>query len=417
MHEHVDAMVADAVLHGRKQAELSLEAENIPRIHDGAAMNGPLQQIVDFGQQPCGPGNVAALERQMSDRDLAADRRQQAGGSHGHDFRLPLRRGQVAHRGKQPCQANVLQLHAAQARQSGIEVMPGAGKGLPQRQGFGPQAFASRPLDFGQAAAIKLVAIRGDARQQRRQRRARIMAFGPAAADAGGHEHRSGQHDSRFLPAKLRFAGHFLDALQQGVERHGLQYEASVIARVVNRVRVPLAEMIVRSLVGRMIEIISTRIERQLLQMIRIEVGLIEQGPIRAAQHLERRSDQVVITPAGDPRAGNEKRKGANPFVTIRFDLLGRPQHGDRSMADKVVQRVDCTFDDTGRLRPGPFLRERGLAGLGDEVRLKKRFLALMRQQIAVELSIPWQNGIEDQRNQSGRLLDRFEASDLPGDA
>ena len=88
--------------------------------------------------------------------------------------------------------------------------------------------------------------------------------LGPAAADAGRHENRAGQDDRRFLQTKRGIVRRLVDAFEQRVKRHGLQDEPRIVARVVDLVRIPLAEVIVGPLVGGMIEIVSPWIERQL---------------------------------------------------------------------------------------------------------------------------------------------------------
>ena len=88
VNQHVDAVVADAVLHARKETELPLKAEDIPGIDDGPALDGPLQQVVGLGQVLRSISHVTAGQGQVSDPDTSADLGQHAGRSTGTTCRL-----------------------------------------------------------------------------------------------------------------------------------------------------------------------------------------------------------------------------------------------------------------------------------------------------------------------------------------
>ena len=75
-----------------------------------------------------------------------------------------------------------------------------------------------------------------------------------------------------------------VDAREQRVERDLLQHEAAVVAAVVDVVQVPLAEVVVGPLAGRVIEVVRPRIERELLDQLRIEPGLVQDVGIGLAR-------------------------------------------------------------------------------------------------------------------------------------
>ena len=86
----------------------------------------------------------------------------------------------------------------------------------------------------------------------------------------------------RIVPANTAAAsnqqlvGASLPAVDPGrecVEHDLLQHEAAIAPLAVDVVRIPLAEMIVRPLVDRVIEIVLPRIDGQLVEQVRVEPG------------------------------------------------------------------------------------------------------------------------------------------------
>ena len=65
--------------------------------------------------------------------------------------------------------------------------------------------------------------------------------------------------------------------------------------------------------------------------------------------------------------------------------------------------------DDAVGLVPRPALLQHGLAHPADEERLEQRFVGLVEQQVAVELAIGRQGGVEDQPQHGLGLLDLAE--------
>ena len=70
------------------------------------------------------------------------------------------------------------------------------------------------------------------------------------------------------------------------VQRHLLQHEAAVAARVVDLVRVPLAEMVVGPLVDRVVEVVRPRIDGQLVELVRGSNTAVEHSPGSVARGL-----------------------------------------------------------------------------------------------------------------------------------
>ena len=106
------------------------------------------------------------------------------------------------------------------------------------------------------------------------------------AADAGGHEHRAGQHRGRLERVSSSAAGQVLRAVvlrrlpASASSVICAQHEAAVAALVVEVVRVPFAEEVVGPLVGGMAEVVAARIEGQLVEQVGIEVGVVQEGRV-----------------------------------------------------------------------------------------------------------------------------------------
>ena len=80
-----------------------------------------------------------------------------------------------------------------------------------------------------------------------------------------------------------------------------LNHKSPVAAFVVDQVGIPLAEMIIRPAVDRMIEIVRSRIERQFVQGIEIEPRRSEQFAVGLPQNGQCLLDQFLIRPGAQP--------------------------------------------------------------------------------------------------------------------
>ena len=207
-----------------------------------------------------------------------------------------------------------------------------------------------------QQPLVEGVAIDGDLLHQRGQGDAGIVGVGPIAADAGAHQHRPRQHggllEQDLLVGQVAALG---NPLEHGVQRDLLQDEAAAAARVVQLAQVPLAEEVVGPLVDRMVEVVGPGIDGQLVQQRRIEHGLQQQHRIGGLEDRQRPLDQVVVAARGHARPANVQRDGPHPFVGVGLDLLLRAQHGDRAMAEVVVQTGE--WPPRRCARPGPTAR------------------------------------------------------------
>ncbi len=168
---------------------------------------------------------------------------------------------------------DALNLEGAAFCQLAVQMLASAAERLTVALRFLDEALSVGAFGLGKLLLIKVVAISGDVRQERRKRDGRIMSVGSVAAGARRHQEGSGQ-DGRRLAAlvvldlgcrrlvalgRRRFVA--LAKREQGVERDLLKDKSSVVAGIRYLVRIPLAKMMIRSSVDRMVEIVGTRVE------------------------------------------------------------------------------------------------------------------------------------------------------------
>ncbi len=277
--ELVDAVVAHAVLHGRKQAELAAEAQDVPGIDQRAALDRPVQQVLDLRasarRPPASCPRSIAVWPVVRRPSISATIR--GAGTGSTRACLPLASG-MSHQREQVSQVDVLQVLGPQPGHAMVQMLPRAPNGCRRAVASARNRSPCGSGRCSQKLLIEPIAVAGDPRQERGQRDGGIVRLRPAAAHAGGHEHRAGQHGGRFVEQlAARNVAVLADAGQQGIERHLLHDEPAVATLVVDVVRVPLAEVIVGPLVDRVIEVVGPRVEGQLVQQLQIEVGLFQQ--------------------------------------------------------------------------------------------------------------------------------------------
>ena len=200
----------------------------------------------------------------------------------------------------------------------------------------------------------------------------------------------SNSSSSRVLAATVRSAcavpSSAVDARQQRVERDLLQHEAAVVAAVVDVLQVPLAEVIIGPLAGRMVEVVGPRVERQLVEQLADRTRPAAEFPDRSAARIaSARVDQLLVRPAGDADVVDVERNRPHALVGVRLDLP-RFEHGDGPIADVVVERLERAGDDPLGFVPRPALRQNGLERPAQEQRPPQLGVRLMPQQVAMKL-------------------------------
>ena len=258
----VDAVIVSGIFDRREEAVLPAETEDVPGVDQCPALDGPLQEVLDLRQQKRRLVQPAAIDGQVGGRQAAVDLAAHPRRGDRHGMGLADRGLRIAHLGEKPGQVDVLQLLRSPPGQHLVEVLPRAAQRLPQGLGLFPQPHGLRTAQPPEETLVEGVAVAGDDRQELGDGHGRIVRIGPAAADARAHEHRSRQHggglEQHFLVRDLPSA---LDPLPKGVQGDLLQHEAAIAALVVDLVRIPAAEVMVRPAVDGMIEVQGPRVE------------------------------------------------------------------------------------------------------------------------------------------------------------
>ena len=244
---------------------------------------------------------------------------------------------------------------------------------------------------------VKLVAVLGDVRQQRGQRHRRIVRLRPGAGGAGSHQNGAGQNRAGFEQHFIgRQLGDVSDSRQHGIERALLNHKSAVAAFAVDQIGIPLAEMIIRPAVDRMIEIVRPRIDRQFIERIEFEPRRFKQIRRRFAAESPVSARSTFDT----ARSRSRRRRCTAESValaradTVRGDDFPAPA---RAVADKIVHAPQGLVDDSFRFVPRPPGGDQRFGHSTDEKRPPQIGIALVEQQIAVMLAVGRQKPVEQQ--------------------
>ena len=165
-------------------------------------------------------------------------------------------------------------------------------------------------------------------------------------------------------------------------------HQAAVETAVVDLVRIPFAEAVVRPLVGRVVVIVGARVERQFLQPVQVEVRVLVERPGSRPQILHRHRYQGRAASRRHAGAAQVQGDGAEFFVGIR--LTARPAFQDRdgTVPDVVVELLQRAVHDPVALVPRALLGQHRLQGADGEARLKQLRIRLVEQQIGMMLAV-----------------------------
>src|SRR5437870_2679428 len=116
--------------------------------------------------------------------------------------------------------------------------------------------------------------------------------------------------------------------------------------------RVPFAETVIRPLVGGMIEVVSARVNCQLVQEIQIEMGFDTNCPRRRFKNLQCALEKIVIFAATHADAAQENGNRSDALVSVDFTLALVFKDGDGAMADVIVELLERAGHDARGLLP-----------------------------------------------------------------
>ena len=128
---------------------------------------------------------------------------------------------------------------------------------------------------------------------------------------------------------------------EQPVERVFADDEPAEPPVVVEVVRVPFAEDVVGPAVGRMVVVVGSRVQGQLVEQRRVELGVVEQVGVGRRDDFQRQPHDGLIRARSHTDAAQIERNRPEPLVIVH--LARRPilQDGNRPIADEIVQAAD----------------------------------------------------------------------------
>ena len=161
--------------------------------------------------------------------------------------------------------------------------------------------------------------------------------------------------------------------------------------------------MIIRPPIRRVIEIVGTRIKRELVERIGVEPGRRQNFAIRRPQNCQRLFDHLTVLTNRHTCAGDIQRHRPDTLMLIRlvFMIL---QNREWPIADKIIQLRQSLFDDPLRLFPGPPDGQHAFRNSSDRQWTEQRRVALVNQQIAMMLPVRRRNKFESQTQNRFRL-------------
>ena len=162
------------------------------------------------------------------------------------------------------------------------------------------------------------------------------------------------------------------------------QDEPAIKPAAVDPVRVPLAEQHARPLVDRVEVVDGPRVQGQLVEPVRIERRLLQLPAVGLLEQLQRGPHQVGVPTRGDPDAAEEQRHRTDLLVRVEVRLRAGLQHGDRPVADEVVEHPDRRLG-TAAGRPRGQHR---LTAAGEEESVEQEAVRLMGQQVGVVAAV-----------------------------
>jgi hypothetical protein len=403
----VDPRIGHGVFPRGEQREMPLEAQNVPRIGQGSALDSPVQEIdrrVETVRRLLG---LLLVHRENGLGQLQLDFGVEAGRGGGNDAGLPPRRRSIPHPRVQPRQLRPLQLLAPVVGQIEVEVLANLAKRLLHQLRLAAQPLGMLAGHRLQQHLVKRVALPGHPRQQVGQADARIVRVGTGPADRRGHQHRTRQHRRRL--AELFLLGNLggrLHPVQQRVENHAAHHKPPVTTRDVHQVRVPLAEGVIRTAVDRVRVVVRPQVERQFVQQVEVEVGPGQHGGGHRPQNLDRPRDHRLVPAVGHPHLAQIQRNGSMPLVRVGLHPPAIFEHRHRPMPEVIIQLAQRPLHQPLRLGPGPPLRQGRLEDPCHKERIVEQAGVDMGQQVGMVSAVGGNDLIENRFDHSAGLAD-----------
>ena len=183
--------------------------------------------------------------------------------------------------------------------------------------------------------------------------------------------------------------------------------KAMEVSFVVDGMFIPLSEMIVGSLVGRVVEIERSRINRKFIKTIRIEMSRLQNRIIGLRKKLKGLLDDVAIATGRQPSVANVNRNRPNPLLSLGFDF-SRLKRCDWAMTKIVVEFFKCSVGERLRIYCCGLVHvdsaKHGFDRPADEKRIEHEVRRTPENQVGVLTLVAGEQVLEDDRESGGRL-------------
>ena len=126
----------DRIIRRRKETVLRTESQKRPRVRERAAGDAPMQQVLNFNQNLPRLSRLAVVGQIVRPRDQAVNLAKNARRSDRNDFRLTVRRVEIAHSGEKPRQMQPLKLIRPTLRHPLVQILTRRAKRLIETLGL-----------------------------------------------------------------------------------------------------------------------------------------------------------------------------------------------------------------------------------------------------------------------------------------
>ena len=147
---------------------------------------------------------------------------------------------------------------------------------------------------------------------------------------------------------------------QERIENDLADDEPPVAAADVLQMRIPFAEQVIGPLVRRVQMVVGPQIDGHFIHQFQRKMGVFQVFARQRLQQFERLGDDGLVGAVDDAGIADEQRKRPQPFMRIRLHPPSVLQHGDRAVAEKIVQLVERAGGDPLRLVPRAALLQHG---------------------------------------------------------
>ena len=318
---------------------------------------------------------------------------------------LPATRGPVAELGEEEGEMAALHVQGPLLAEVLVERLANAAERLPGELRLRLEPIGVRARQPAQDERVEAFPVLGDDRHEVRESDGRVVRVRGRAAGAGSHQHGADEDGPRleqeFVRRQISRIG---EPLLEPLDRHLAKNEPAILALAVEVMRVPLAEAVVGPLVRGMAEVVAARVESELVEQGRIEVGPLQQARADAAEDLHRLGDKGLIRTMADAGAAEKERDRSDSFVVVDLAEPTILEDRDGAMTDVVVQLLEAALDDPRGVFPGAAKSEDRLGRAGQEERDVEIALLEMEEKIGMMPAIRGDNLVEQKPNRGGRL-------------